>query len=155
METNMQRRGQPGQWGRVILRLIALGTVALALNLGPAPVARAATFTVTNTNDSGAGSLRQAIVDANTTAGADTITFSVSGTITLGSTLPSIADDVTIDGSGQSITISGNYAVPVMLVNGVATLNLQNLTIANGKGDQGGGIINFGGTLNVTNSTFS
>ena len=37
----------------------------------------AATFTVTNTSDSGAGSLRQAILDANTAPGADTITFSI------------------------------------------------------------------------------
>jgi hypothetical protein len=33
------------------------------------------TFTVSNLNDSGAGSLRQAIIDANTAAGADTIVF--------------------------------------------------------------------------------
>src|SRR5262249_42358883 len=38
--------------------------------------AQAATFTVTTLNDSGVGSLRQAILDANATAGADTITFS-------------------------------------------------------------------------------
>jgi hypothetical protein len=37
--------------------------------------ASAATFPVTNTNDSGAGSLRQAILDANAMAGADTINF--------------------------------------------------------------------------------
>ena len=36
-----------------------------------------ATYSVTNTNDSGAGSLRQAILDANTNAGADTITFAI------------------------------------------------------------------------------
>jgi hypothetical protein len=39
----------------------------------------AATFTVTNTGDSGAGSLRQAILDANANAGADVIAFDVSG----------------------------------------------------------------------------
>jgi hypothetical protein len=37
----------------------------------------------------------------------DTINFSVSGTITLGSALPAIAINLTIDGSGQSITIDG------------------------------------------------
>ena len=41
--------------------------------------AAAATFTVTNTNDTGPGSLRQAITDANAAAGADTIAFNVSG----------------------------------------------------------------------------
>ena len=39
----------------------------------------AATLTVINANDSGAGSLRQAILDANTTNGLDTIVFQVPG----------------------------------------------------------------------------
>jgi hypothetical protein len=39
-----------------------------------------ATFTVTNTMDSGAGSLRQAMLDANAVAGADTIEFAVPAT---------------------------------------------------------------------------
>ncbi|WP_342347573.1 DUF4347 domain-containing protein, partial [uncultured Nitrospira sp.] len=38
-----------------------------------------ATYTVTNTNDSGAGSFRQAITDANANAGTDTIDFSIAG----------------------------------------------------------------------------
>ena len=37
-----------------------------------------ATYTVTNTNDSGADSLRQAILDANGNAGADTIEFNIA-----------------------------------------------------------------------------
>ena len=37
-----------------------------------------ATYTVTNTDDSGAGSLRQAILDANGNAGADTIDFNIA-----------------------------------------------------------------------------
>lgn len=39
----------------------------------------AATYTVTNTGDTGAGSLRQAITDANGTAAADTIAFNIPG----------------------------------------------------------------------------
>ena len=62
-------------------------------------------FTVTNNNDSGAGSLRQAITDANNHAGADTIEFNISGggvhTITLASALPSVTDPAVIDGSTQ------------------------------------------------------
>ena len=42
--------------------------------------APAATFTVINTLDSGAGSLRQAILDANAAVGADLISFSIVGT---------------------------------------------------------------------------
>ena len=65
----------------------------------------AATFTVANTNDSGAGSLRQAILDANASAGADVIDFNIAGagvhTITPTSELPPITDTATIDGYTQ------------------------------------------------------
>jgi hypothetical protein len=37
------------------------------------------TFTVTNTNDSGAGSLRQAIINSDAVNGPNTITFSIPG----------------------------------------------------------------------------
>ena len=64
------------------------------------------TYTVTSTADSGAGSLRQAITDANTNPGADTIQFNIVGsgvqTITPASSLPPITEAVTIDGYTQS-----------------------------------------------------
>ncbi len=67
--------------------------------------AHAATFTVTNTNDSGTGSLRQAINDANARIGADTIIFDIPGagphTISPTSALPQITDPVTIKGYSQ------------------------------------------------------
>lgn len=60
------------------------------------------TFTVTNTNDSGAGSLRQAILSANANPGADLINFNIPGTgvhtISPASPLPNITDPVTING---------------------------------------------------------
>ncbi len=65
----------------------------------------AATFTVVNTNDSGAGSLRQAILDANASSGLDTIAFDIAGagvhTIAPTSGLPTITDPVVIDGYTQ------------------------------------------------------
>ena len=65
----------------------------------------AATFTVTNANDSGAGSLRQAILDANANFGDDVIEFNIPGsgvhTIVLASALPAITQPVTIDGYTQ------------------------------------------------------
>jgi hypothetical protein len=68
--------------------------------------ALAATFTVSNTNDSGAGSFRQALLDANLAAGADTIAFAIPGaglhTITLTSLLPLITSPVVIDGYTQA-----------------------------------------------------
>src|SRR6476646_1259628 len=62
-----------------------------------------ATFQVVNTNDSGAGSLRQAIIDSNTAHGSNTIQFSIgtqgsSQTISPLSTLPAVTATVLIDG---------------------------------------------------------
>jgi hypothetical protein len=130
----------------------------LALGAFAATPAHATTFTVTNLSDSGAGSLRQAITDANAAAGADNITFSISGTITLASTLPTVTDaaGLTMDGTGQTLTISGNNAVRVLQVAVNASLTVKNLTIANGdaSSDLGGGIDNSGVTT-VVNSTLS
>lgn len=71
------------------------------------------TFTVSNLNDAGAGSLRMAIADANGTAGADVINFSVSGTITLTTgALPAITGQVNIDGT----TAPGFAGRPVVAV---------------------------------------
>jgi CSLREA domain-containing protein len=91
-------------------------------------------------------------------SGNDTIQFSVTGTIKLASTLPTITDpQLTINGpASPGITIDGQNKVGVMQVASGATLNLNNLTIAHGfmAEGEGGGIFNFG-TLTVTNSTFS
>ena len=86
--------------------------------------------------------------------GTDSIVFSLTGTIILGSKLPVIGGNLTITGPASSgITIDGNNKFQVMEVDLSATLNLNKLTIAHGKG-QGAGIHN-GGTLTVTNSTFA
>jgi len=75
-----------------------------ALFLFAAPLC-AATFTVTNTADSGPGTLRQAILDANGNAGTDTIAFSIPGggvhTVQPSSPLPAITDPVLVDGYTQ------------------------------------------------------
>ncbi len=78
--------------------------IAIAALLASA-AAGAATYTVTTTADSGAGSLRQAIIDANANPGADTIAFNIVGsgvqTIALADELPEITSPVTIDGYTQ------------------------------------------------------
>jgi len=87
--------------------ILVLASLAVALLVSPA--ASAATFTVVNTNDSGAGSLRQAITDANAGgAGPHTIAFNVPGSgvhaIALASTLPTASvttGGLTIDGTTQ------------------------------------------------------
>src|SRR5262249_23660160 len=66
-----------------------------------------AVFVVTNTNDSGAGSLRQAILTANQTPGLDTIQFNVvpdqfgNVTINVPTPLPTVSDAVVIDGTSE------------------------------------------------------
>ena len=67
----------------------------------------AASFVVTNTNDSGAGSLRAAILGANANEGAETITFAIPGsgrhTITVRPRAPrDQRENTTIDGTSQS-----------------------------------------------------
>jgi len=78
--------------------------LAAAVGMAALP-AFAATYTVTTTADSGAGSLRQAIQDANGHSGADVIAFAIPGagvhTIVPLSELPAVTDGVTIDGYTQ------------------------------------------------------
>lgn len=87
-------------------RSLARGFALFAVLALLAASAAAATFTVTNTNDTGAGSFRQALLDANGNAGADTIVFAIPGagvhTITTpASDLPDITGPVLIDGYTQ------------------------------------------------------
>jgi parallel beta-helix repeat protein len=63
-------------------------------------------YTVTSGADAGPGSLRQAILDAQATPGANAILFNIPGalcprTIDLQSVLPDITQDLIIDGSSQ------------------------------------------------------
>src|SRR5215204_2846667 len=104
----------------------ALALVVVAsIGVLAAKPAHASTFTVTTTDDSGAGSLRQAIEDANSHAnsGADTIEFNIpdtdtgcnatSGvcTISPSSALPLITDPVIIDGYSQPAASANTLAV--------------------------------------------
>jgi hypothetical protein len=87
--------------------------------------ALSASFVVTNTSDSGTGSLRQAILDANAAAGYDTITFNVPGsgvhTISIETVFPILSDDagVLIDGftqpgaSPNTLAIGNNAALRI------------------------------------------
>ncbi|HEX8524775.1 MAG TPA: hypothetical protein VF669_21160 [Tepidisphaeraceae bacterium] len=75
------------------------------------------TYIVTNTNDSGEGSLRQALINANNNAGTDTVNFAIGSgarTITPGSQLPIITGPVVIDGTTQP----GFAGKPIIEING-------------------------------------
>jgi hypothetical protein len=134
---------------------LVVGCIALA------SVAQAQ-WVVTNTNDSGAGSLRQAILNADAAAptgapgATQTITFSGAGvgTITLTSgALPLIYTNVNIQGvSGVAIdgnnlyrglfvsglANTGNGAPPAISV-GISNVTIENVVAQGGAGGAGGG----------------
>jgi hypothetical protein len=91
------------------------------------------TFTVTNTNDSGPGSLRQAILDANSNAGLDSISFDIPGsgvrTISPLSALPDITDSLTIDGTTQP----GFPGVPLIEIEGSQAGDANGLMLTAGN----------------------
>src|SRR4051812_1033504 len=106
-----------------------------------------ATFTVSNINNSGPDSLRAAVGLANSTAGADTITFSslfdAPQTITLTAGELALTDPsgaTTISGPGAALlSVSGNHASRVFKVYSGASAALSGLTITGGRADDGGG----------------
>src|SRR5688572_21605305 len=82
--------------------------------------ASAVSFLVTTNADTGPGSLRQAILDANTTPGPDAIYFSVgsgSSTIKPLSPLPPIVEAVAIDARTQP----GYSNAPIIELDGALT----------------------------------
>jgi hypothetical protein len=135
-----------------------------ATSLAPTP----GSFTVTNNSDSGAGSLRQAIFDANATVADDIIDFNFATgtspyTITITTALPNIVDastagTLTINGLGaSSLTIDankGNFSIFSIDTGGNLTISGVTVTGANNSSGNGGAFFN-SGTLNVTNSIIS
>jgi filamentous hemagglutinin family protein len=128
---------------------------------------RLATFTATNINDAGAGSLRQAIINANALAGADDIRFDptvFNGTqaaIILATTLgiDVSTGDLTISGAfgASNVTVSGNNLVGVFDVTGNGNTTFDSLRIINGNTTATGGGINNNGNqaVTITSSTVS
>lgn len=108
--------------------------------LATATPAGAATFTVTNLNDSGIGSLRQAIIDANSAPTDDVIDFApaLSGTIALTTGKMIISDELSIVGPGMSdLTISGGGVSQIFYVYdaahvGALTVSISGMTITDG-----------------------
>ncbi|MEX0879782.1 MAG: S-layer homology domain-containing protein [Thermoanaerobaculia bacterium] len=115
-------------------------------------VASPATFTVTNADDSGAGSLRQAILDAEANPGLDTIAFNIPGagvhTITPATQLPQISNPVVIDGYSQpgaspNTDPNGFNGTLLIEISGAASAENQNgLNIGAGGSTVRGLVIN-------------
>ena len=149
-------------WRLVIGLILALVWVWW---LAPPPV-EAATITVNTLNDtvnvSGQCSLRDAVQHANTDSkfyansscpagsGADTITFSVSGTIKLGSAL-NVNTPITIQGP---IILSGDETTRLFNVGNNGNLTLLNLTVRDGRSATAGAIDANNGTLNLAGVSF-
>lgn len=142
------------------IRLLAL--LALTAVLLPIEGAAAEPFAVTSTANEGAGSLRQAILAANSHPGADTIPIEVSGTIELQDPLQIIFDPVSIVGPGAGqleIRRVGSAPFPVFAFSSSDLSTLSGLTVSNGRALSsggfviGGGIRNSEGTLTLTGVT--
>jgi hypothetical protein len=135
-----------------IMRIRVLTACMLLLCAMVIP-ARADTITVTNTNDSGPGSLRQALADAND---GDTIDFdsALNGqTMTLTTTELAINRNITVSGPGpQLLEVSalGTQFVRVFHVIPGHAVTIEGITISNG-GVRGGGLYNDRATLTISN----
>src|SRR5262249_49152969 len=108
---------------------------------------------------------RQAILFANSVAGADTIGFQagLSGTITLSAGELGITDDLTIIGPGAGVlSVSGNNASRIFYINDGDSASdldvaISGLTLTGGYDDSslGGGAIRNSEDLTLTNCTLS
>lgn len=138
----------------LVFTLALIWTVAIS--------AHANIITVTNTNDSGPGSLRQALVDANN---GDTIDFNSAlkgQTITLTTTELVINKDIAISGPGPNLLAVSRdenaSAFRIFYVGTGLSVLIQGLKISNGAASQfgcGGGILNEDSMLSVVNCTVS
>lgn len=135
---------------------ILAASICAALAAGQS---QAATFNVTTNADSGAGSLRQALIDANANAEPDVIELSsISGqTIALSSgALYAVEDEITINGAGVTVDAGGNSRV---IETYDADVTLNDLTITGGDSfdgqgsGPGGGIYSKYGDLTLNNTT--
>lgn len=167
------------------MRLLGLvGAVALLLFVGAADAATLTVNSTTDVVDinpgngvcadaTGACTLRAAVMEANALGGADTITLP-AGTYTL--TIPGtgenaavtgdldITGNLTINGAGAASTIiDGGGLDRVLEIRPGATAHINAVTIRNGNaaaagggiGAAGGGLLNFAGTLTLTNTIVS
>src|SRR6266545_3554224 len=124
-----------------------------------------ANFLVENNANVGIGSLRDAIMDANTAPGLDTIVFDTSGlfatpqTISLLDELPAITDGVDINGTTSAmLTIQRDPGAAVgfrifLVENAAATtpisVIISGLTLSGGDTGLGGGIRSVGENLSL------
>src|SRR5258706_2659597 len=142
-------------WMHLVAVSLLLGLGVLTCSLVTPRTAHARpldTFTITDCTDE--SQLRSAISNASS---GETITFDCNGTIpiTVANGPLTIATNLTLDGSGQSVTLDGQSQVQVLQVNSGVSFTLNALTIADGSSEFGGCLGNEGGSVSISNSTFS
>ena len=148
---NYKRQSLPIEKGQTIslMRKVSLLLTALFMLV---TAAGAATYTVTTTADSGVGSLRQAIIDANASGTAGIVQFSIPAggaqVITLNSALPPITVKLDINGYTQpgSIKPGATWPAKIMVqLQGNGNYNgLEFTTAATGSSVTGMSIVGFG-----------
>src|SRR6266480_7892926 len=145
---------------RMVMRpmnsLRSLHTIPLVIAgiVSVAPDLYSSTLTVSTNSDSGSGSLRQAILDANAMPGDDTVEITTTGTIVLSSPLPLITDNIVLNGPGTNLlTVSGNNAVRVFITGSGTTNVFNGISIASGLATNGanGAAIENAGDLTLMN----
>lgn len=153
----MFHRSHP-RWMQLVPIALTLSAILSLIEIPLATAKPNSIFTVTNLNNSGAGSLRWALHQANASDGPDLIDIQVSGTIKLAWDLPRVDgndEDLIINGPANGVTINGNgHQVFYNDHRGLTLTNIK-ITNANFVGDFGGSAIyNDHGKLNVINSSF-
>jgi hypothetical protein len=151
-----------GCTGRVSWRVAAVLVLGLASSAAAEPASDGSLagndLVVTNVSDSGEGSLRRAILDANARSGPDVIsfdsdhgTFAVPRTIRLTGPLPVLTEDVTINGyiedrlwQATGVTVSGGGAWRVFEVAEGVKATIESITVAEASAPHGGGVLNRG-----------
>jgi len=150
-----------GAFYLLLLLVVCVIPFALAQRITARGNRPATTITVTNGNDSGSGSLRQALADAND---GDTIEFdpALNGqTVTLTSGELVVADSITISGPGPTLlAVSRNSQSPnfrILHIQPDHTVAISGLTISNGNliNVSGAGIFNDQSTVTITNCVIS
>jgi Ca2+-binding RTX toxin-like protein len=131
-------------------------TISYVGGTGNDVVISAIGLAVTNTSDSGAGSLRQAILNADAGSGGDEIDFGIPGsgvqTISPLSALPIITESVTVDGPSQP----GFAGSPLIQIDGTAASAVVGLTF--GAGSDGSTVLGLiisdfsGGGINLSSN---
>jgi hypothetical protein len=144
-DTTMRNRNP---WHLLLMLLGLLGSAPMLPAHAAGVVTDCSTFGATGTP----GVYLEDTLGAALAGGGD-VTFACSGTIIVPEIILEI--DTTIDATGQTVTLSGNQANPVLQINGNVKVDLINLAITQGWTYMYGIITNLGGTVSLSNCTLS